>query len=585
MNIIGISSHYHDSACCLIIDGKLVSAVEEERLSRLKHDNRVPINAFNYCLKENNLTITDIDCIAFYENPYKKLNRQLWSAFSDISSKKRLNETILKLDPTKVMRDIRDVLGYGREIKFYDHHQSHAASSYFFSDFEESAFMTVDGVGEWATASFGFASADSIKISHSINYPNSVGLLYSTITSFLGFKVNDAEYKVMGLAPYGDPVYHELMLKLLECCSLKNFSLNHEFFDFSNPNRMYTEKLVELFGFEPRTPESKLEKKHFDLARSLQTLLEEILLGFVQDLYKLHPSKNLCMAGGVALNCVANGRIKREGPFENLFVQPAAGDSGAALGAAALAYSELSGKKYNQKLINVYLGPSYSNDDIAELLKGTPIKYKTDNTKDMIMTSVERLSSGKVIGWFQGRLEFGPRALGSRSILADPRGPDMRDRINALVKKRESFRPFAPSVLFEKVCEHFDLDHESPYMLETCNVCSPLDLPAITHVDNSARVQTVTKKCNGLYYTLIKEFEAKTGCPLLLNTSFNLRSEPIVCDPLDAIVCFIRSKLDVLVLGDFLIDREDFPIEWFEWYHRSSVKSCSAIQHDVYTFI
>ncbi len=583
MNIIGISAHYHDSACCLIKNGKLVSAVEEERLSRIKHDNRIPINSFLFCLEENNIGIGDIDCIAYYEQPEKKISRQLWSTMVSKDQNRLLN--FLKINVNQAENDIREVLGYQGKILFFDHHLSHAASSFHYSGFVESAILTVDGVGEWDTATFGYGDQNGIKIFKSNDFPDSIGLLYSTLTSFLGFKVNDGEYKVMGLAPYGKPTYLARLRKLIHISGECSFELNHKYFNFNNTQHMYTDHLADLLKCEPRMPESQIYQLHFDIAKSLQCLLEEILLKFANYLYKIAPSDNLSMAGGVALNCVANTRILKDGPFKNLFVQPAAGDSGAALGAAVLAYKQLTGKSFSTKLSHVYLGPSYSHAAISNILLSTPIKYKTDNKEAMLTLAIERLNAGKVLGWFQGRLEFGPRALGSRSILADPRGNNTRDRINASVKKRESFRPFAPSVLYDEAMNHFDIDHASPFMLETCQVISKLKLPAITHVDNSARIQTVSKEDNQLYYELISRFCTKTGCPILLNTSFNLRSEPIVADPIDAIICFLRSEIDTLVLGNYLIDREDIPDAWYEWYQKSTVKKGDVANHDVYTFI
>lgn len=582
MNIIGISAHYHDAACCLIKDGVLVQSIEEERLTRIKHDKRIPQQAFAYCLKNNKVSIDQVDCIAYYESPPLKLNRQLWSLLN--SDKPFSLVDYLRIDPQQVEHDIRETLGFDGPILYYNHHLSHMASSYYFSGFEQSAILTVDGVGEWATTSFGKAD-DDITFLHQFNYPHSIGLLYSTITAYLGFEVNEGEYKLMGLAPYGKPSYLKELAQLVHFDNQGRFELNLAYFDFVNTEKMYSPLLIRLLGQEARKPEANLTDFHLDVAKSMQVLFEDIMLAQVQYLHELYPHSNLCLAGGAALNCVANHKIKQQGKFQHIFIQPAAGDSGAALGAAALAYKELTGQRLQQqRLSHVFLGPSYAKDEIGTILEQSGLKAKTSTTNTMLEATAERLLAGKIIGWFQGALEFGPRALGNRSILADPRQSGMRDRINAVVKKRESFRPFAPAILWEKTAEHFDMPHESPFMLETCYVTSDLALPAITHIDQSARVQTVTKAVNSVFYTLIEKFYQKTQCPILLNTSFNLRGEPIVCSPIDALLCFIRSELDCLVLGDFLIDREDLPQEWLIWLHKTSVQT-SHLNHEIYSFL
>lgn len=555
LNIIGVSALYHDSASCLLQDGGLVAAAQEERFTKKKFDSSMPVNAFRYCIEESGLRINDIHCLAYYESPEKKLARQLWSGFQWDSREFRY-----KLDPHRPEKEIRELLGYEGPIKCMEHHLSHAASSYYYSGFEESAILTVDGVGEWATCTYGQGKQLQVDLFEEVHFPDSLGLLYSTITGYLGFRVNSGEYKVMGLAPYGKPLYVDKIYSLVQSLNQGQFQLDMKYFDYILGDKMYSGELIELFGEPPRPSESEIQQFHKDVARSLQYVLEEILLEKTRYLYEKTDMENICMAGGVALNCVANSRILSDGPFKRLFVQPAAGDAGGALGAAALAHVELKGEKpCGGKLEHVYLGPGYLIDEMEKLLKATSLKYEDYRGKRdrLLHAAAQRLADGKVIGWYQGRMEYGPRALGNRSILADPRGPEMRDRINAMVKKREAFRPFAPSVLEEKMQDHFDIDHPSPFMLETCFVISPLDLPAITHVNGSARIQSVDRKTNPLYADLIHEFEKLTGCPIVLNTSFNVRGQPIVCTPQDALECFITTQIDCLVLGDFIVDRSE----------------------------
>lgn len=584
MNVIGISAYFHDSACCVLRDGKLVAAAEQERFTRVKFDPSLPSAALRYCLSESGLCIADIDCVAYYEDPKKKLARQLWMGLPGL--RPGLDAT-RKLDAGRVEREIRELFGFEGRIELVDHHLAHAASAYFFSGFSEAALLTVDGVGEWTTTAYGRASGSELELFEEVHFPDSLGLLYSTITSFLGFGVNDGEYKVMGLAPYGRPTHVDQVRALVTSEAGGQYRLEMRYFDFLRGNRMYSDELVELFGLAPRAAESEIDPIHKDIAKSLQVVLEELLIEKASYLHERVPTENLCMAGGVALNCVANGRVLREGPFKRLFVQPAANDAGGALGAAALAHVRLTGTRPDpEPMQHAYLGPAFSSEEVANVLASTPIKPHDfrGNEAGLIQATVERLAAGKVVGWFSGRMEFGPRALGARSIIADPRGPEMRDRINALVKKREAFRPFAPVVLEAKTQEHFDLDHPSPFMLETCQVRSKLDLPAITHVDGSARVQTVNPQQNARFAALLAEFDRKTGCPLLLNTSFNMRDEPIVCDPVDALTCFARSQIDALVLEDFLIDRDDLPPSWMLLRGMASGPR-PGIGHDVYTFL
>jgi carbamoyltransferase len=589
LNILGISAHYHDAACCLLRDGELIAAAEEERFSRVKHDPRLPWRAFRFCLEQGGITLSDVDCVAYYESPAKKLSRQIWSALHPEASDAIRRRFLSRLPSLvgRVEREIRQTLGYTGRLEIFDHHQSHAASSFFYSGFEEAAVLTVDGVGEWATTTFGRAAGSAVEIFEEVHFPSSLGLLYSALTSYLGFEVNDGEYKVMGLAPYGEPRYADQVRKLVTRGEAGQYGLNLEYFDFLRRDRMYSDRLVELFGAPPRPPESELLGFHQDVARSLQCVLEEILLDEVAYLHSRVPSRNLCMAGGVALNCVANSRILRDGPFDHLFVQPAASDAGGCLGAAALAHVRLTGERPAQgRLTHMYWGPAAAVDDVAGLLSGTPLHtldYR-GRPEALLEATVDRLAAGKVVGWFQGRMELGPRALGARSILADPRDEGMRDRINALVKMREGFRPFAPAVLASQAGEHFAIDHPSPFMLETCQVTSPFDLPAITHVDGSARLQTVDPESGSRFSALLARFADRTGCPILLNTSFNMRGDPIVCAPEDALLCFVRSRIDALVLEDFIIDRESIPEEWSEFVAMSRPPG-SGVGFRVYTFL
>lgn len=590
LNILGISAHYHDAACCLLRDGELIAAAEEERFSRVKHDPALPWRAFRFCLEQGGITLADVDCVAYYENPEKKLSRQIWMALHP-ESPPLLRQRVLSRLPDRVdriERQIRQVLGYTGRLETFDHHHSHAASSFFFSGFEEAAVLTVDGVGEWATTTFGRAAGSVIDLFEEVYFPSSLGLLYSTLTSYLGFEVNDGEYKVMGLAPYGEPRYVDQVRTLVTREDGGQYRLNLEYFDFLRRDRMYSDRLVELFGAPPRSPESEILPFHQDIARSVQQVLEEILLDIVTYLHSRVPSRNLCMAGGVALNCVANSRILRDGPFAELFVQPAASDAGGCLGAAALAHIRLTGKRPARgRLTHMYWGPATPANDIAGLLAGTSLHVldHRGRLEVLLEETVDRLAAGKVVGWFQGRMEFGPRALGARSILADPRDEGMRDRINALVKMRESFRPFAPAVLASQAKEHFAIDHSSPFMLETCPVSSPFGLPAITHVDCSARLQTVDPESSPRFAALLERFADRTGCPVLLNTSFNMRGEPIVCTPEDALLCFARSGIDSLVLEDFIIDRESVPPAWSEIVARQSRPAAPGVGYKVYTLL
>jgi carbamoyltransferase len=594
LNVVGISALFHESACCLLRDGRLVAAAEEERFSRVKHDPRLPVEAFRYCLRAGGIGIRDVDAIAWYEVPVAKLSRQLWASLPagappDLSG----------LDPVQPERAVREQLGYEGPFLCFPHHRSHAASAFYYSGFPEAAVLTVDGVGEWATTTYGRGEGAALESFAEVAFPHSLGLLYSTITAYLGFEVNDGEYKVMGLAPYGRPLYADRLRELVISEPGPGFRLDLRYFDFVRGRRMYSGALPELLGAPPRERESEIEPFHRDVARSLQIVLEEILLEKTRWLHERTGSRSLCLAGGVALNCVANGRLLREGPFERLFVPPAAGDSGGCLGAAALAYLELAGEPpvrepVCEPILHAFFGPSWTRDEIAAMLAATglpALDFRGDEP-GLLEATVDRLERGRVVGWFHGRMELGPRALGARSLLADPRDPGMRDRLNRLVKKREAFRPFAPSVLAAHAAEHLDLDHPSPFMLETCRVISPLPLPAVTHVDGSARPQTVDPAVAPRYAALLEAFHRRTGCPILVNTSFNVRGEPIVASPVDALLSLGDSGIDSLVLEDFVIDRESLPESWPEliaaWRQRPRSgfrPGKSAISEDLYTFV
>ncbi len=551
MNIIGVSAFYHESTCCLIQDGRLIAAVPEERFTRVKYDRRAPVNAFRYCLEAGgNLSPGDIDCIAYYEDPVKKLARQKAMGLAEHE------------DTDKPERDLRNAFGVDCPFIAFDHHLSHAAGSFYFSGFPEAAVFTVDGVGEWATTTYGVGKGKDLKILEEVHFPHSIGLLYSAVTDFLGFQVLSDEYKVMGLAPYGKPIFVDKIQSLIQMGDKGQFKLNLKYFDFSQAKRMFTDDLAVLLGTGQRVKESEVGQIHMDIAKSLQVVLENTLLEKVRYLHTIAGSENLCLSGGVSLNCVANRRIHREGPFKNIFVQPASGDSGSALGAAALAHIKLTGKRHSEERIpHVFLGPGYESETIADLITQSGIKAHDFRGKEaeLLEAIVDRLNEQKVIGWFHGRMEFGPRALGARSIIADPRDVTMRDRLNALVKKREGFRPFAPVILEAHMNEHMDIGETSRFMTETCLVKSKLDLPAITHVDGSARVQTVDPQTSPRFSRLLEAFNRRTGCPILVNTSFNVRGEPIVCTPEDAIRCMANSQIDSLVLEDFIIDKAQIP--------------------------
>ncbi len=548
MNIVGISAFFHESAACLLSGGELVAAAAEERFTRVKHDARLPVHAYRACLDAGGLGPGDVDAVAFYERPDVKADRQRATGAVAPSGQPDA------LDPGRPERMIRELLGHEGPILTFPHHLSHAASAFWCSGFDDAAVLTVDGVGEWATATYSHAAADRIEPFEEVRFPHSLGLFYGTITAYLGFRVNDGEYKVMGLAPYGEPRLAGALRSVVRSGPGGQFTLDMDCFDFAD--RMWSDRLAAKLGVPPRQPGEPLGQAHADVAASAQLVLEELLLQKVVHLANRVDSPNLCMAGGVALNCVANGRIAREGPFARMFVQPAAGDDGGSVGAAVLAHLQITGERpATGPLRGVGLGPAFDDELVAAVLRGAGLAAEPYSPDDV----AARLDTGQVVGWFSGGMEFGPRALGHRSILADPRDTGMRDRLNARVKRREQFRPFAPSVLAGHAGDHLALDHPSPFMLETCEVTSPLALPAVTHVDGSCRPQTVDPAVHPRYAALLEAFHRRTGCPLLLNTSLNVAGEPIACTPVDALLTMVAAGLDALVLEHVVLDAAALP--------------------------
>ncbi|MEC7136575.1 MAG: carbamoyltransferase [Pseudomonadota bacterium] len=592
-NILGISAFYHDSAASLIVDGEIKAAAQEERFSRKKHDASYPFNAINYVLKEQGITLNEVDHIVFFEKPFLKFERLLetYMAFAPkgfksfslsmpiwlrekLFQKKFLFENLKRHD---------DKFNDMNKIKFSEHHFSHAASAFYPSPFKKAIVLTLDGVGEWATTTLAIGKGNNLRILKEIYFPHSLGLLYSAFTYYTGFKVNSGEYKVMGLAPYGKPKYKELIIKkLMDLKEDGSFKLNMKYFNYATGLTMTNKNFSNLFGQPVRDPKKDLLKEfHMDIASSIQAVTEEVILRLTKNIANEYSISNLCLAGGVALNCVANGKILKEKNFENIWIQPAAGDAGGSLG-AALAYwhSELKNPRNDvrDKMSGAYLGPKYENDLIENKLKSLEANFKKKTDSEISILVANELSNNKTVGWFQGRMEFGPRALGGRSILADPRSDKMQKELNLKIKFRESFRPFAPSVLREDVNEWFDLDCDSPYMLLVSEVKKDKQIsmtekdkmlfgidklnvkksyvPAITHVDYSARIQTVHKDTNPKYYNLIKEFKKITNCPVLVNTSFNVRGEPIVCSIEDAYNCFMGTNLDILVIENFILYKD-----------------------------
>jgi carbamoyltransferase len=572
MNILGISCFYHDSAAALLRDGELVAAAHEERFSRKRHDASIPVLATRYCLAEAGIEIGDLDYLVFYDKPFIKFERMLVTYLStfprSLPSFSKAMPLWLK-EKLYVPKALEKALGYEGEILFAEHHQSHAASAFLPSPFEEAAILTLDGVGEWATATQGVGRGNKFELLRDIRFPHSLGLLYSAFTYYLGFKVNSAEYKVMGAAPYGDPKYVDAILEhLMDLREDGSFKLDMKYFAYDYGLTMTNRRFEKLFGHPRRKPESEMEQFHWDMAASVQKVTEEVVLRMVRDLHERTGLENLCMAGGVALNCVANGRVIREGPFRNLWVQPAAGDAGGALGAALFAEHCVLERPRRFRMDHAFWGPSFSDEEIRRFLDARGAPYRTLSRDEMIAETARCLDEDQaVVGWFQGRLEWGPRSLGSRSILADARNEENWKRVNLKIKFRESFRPFAPACLAEKASEWFDIDRESPYMLLVCQVAEGRSVPAVTHVDGSARLQTVTRTAHPEFHDLITAFDERTGCPVVINTSFNVRGEPIVCTPEDAYLCFMRTQMDVLVLGNQILRKEDQPelVEDFDW--------------------
>ncbi len=607
MNILGLSAFYHDSAAALIQDGVIVAAAQEERFSRKKFDPNMPLRSIQFCLEKSKLQIQDIEALVFYDKPLIKFERLLETYFSFsprglksfiksmpiwLKQKLFLKNLIRKQLSEKFKLDIDDL----PQLCFAEHHESHAASAYYPSPYDNAAVLCLDGVGEWATTSAWLGQGNKLAPLWEIDFPHSLGLLYSAFTYYAGFSVNSGEYKLMGLAPYGEPKYVSTILdNLIDLKDDGSFRLNMKYFDFATGLKMTNNKFGRLFGMRKRDPESDFSQVYMDVAASIQRVTEEIVLRLAHTLYDQTKSANLCMAGGVALNCVANGKLLREGPFRNIWIQPAAGDSGGAIGAALQYWHFYKEKERKANPVDgmngSYLGPDYSDDEIELYLDSIKAPYEKFSTKTKLDEQAfyryvaNLLSQQKVVGWFQGRMEFGPRALGNRSILGDPRGQDTQTLVNLKIKFRESFRPFAPSVLESRARDYFDLPKPSPYMLlvaeihdsqkvelkESENKHTGIDklkvvrstIPAVTHVDCSARVQTVNEKSNEKYYKLIKAFEQQTACPVILNTSFNVRGEPIVCSPLDAYQCFMRTRIDYLVLGNYVLDKREQP-DWQE---------------------
>jgi carbamoyltransferase len=591
--IMGISAFYHDSAACLVVDGDIVAAAQEERFTRRKGDANFPQRAVEYCLEEAGLRMQHVTHVGFYDKPLLKFERILETYLGIAPRGLRqflLAGPVWVKDKLFTDRALRTALAYDGQILYAEHHESHAASAFYPSPFDEAAILTVDGVGEWATATIGRGHGAEIELLHELRWPDSVGLLYSAFTYHAGFKVNSGEYKLMGLAPYGVPRFVDRILEhVVQLRDDGSFRLNQNFFDYLGGLVMTSPAFSELFDGPPRRAEAPITQRELDLARSVQVVCEDIILRMARTAHRLTGAENLCMAGGVALNCVANGRLLREGPFRRIWVQPAAGDAGGALGVAQLIWHRHCEQPRTtvgcDSMKGSYLGPSYSPDEIAQTLDSYGAKYQRCDREELLDRTAAVLADGAAVGWFAGRMEFGPRALGARSILADPRDPAMQSRLNLKIKFRESFRPFAPSVLDSHVSEYFEMDAASPYMLLVAGVRAerrrPLtaeetqrwgiellntvrsDIPAVTHVDYSARVQTVHRETNPEYYDLIREFGERTGCHVLVNTSFNVRGEPLVCSPADAYRCFMRTDLDYLVLWPYILDKKEQP-EWLD---------------------
>ena len=608
MKILGISAYYHDAAACLLESGDITAAAQEERFTRKKHDAQFPRHAIDYCLAEAGVSITGLDAVVFYDKPLVKFERLIETYIADAPRGFRSFLTAMPIWlkeklylKSLLKKELADLAGSSKkalpQLLFAEHHQSHAASAFFPSPFDEAAVLCMDGVGEWATTSVWLGKGNQLTPLWQIDFPHSLGLLYSAFTYFTGFKVNSGEYKLMGLAPYGTPRHVDVIRDhLIDIKADGTFRLQMDYFDYATGLRMTNEKFSALFGREPRAPESALTQDDMDIAASVQAVTEEIVLKIAQTIHRETAVDHLCLAGGVSLNCVANGRLLREGPFKRLWVQPAAGDAGGALGCALAVWHQYADKPRQSsgamdRMRGAYLGPSFSSDEINAALDQLGAEYHVHRDEDLFSLLAELLDQGKVLGWFQGRMEFGPRALGARSIIGDPRKTDMQSVMNLKIKYRESFRPFAPAVLNERVADYFDQTTESPYMLLVANVqndrrkiVEPSDgtlfgieqlkqirseIPAVTHVDYSARLQTVHRETNPRFHALLEAFDAKTGCPVVVNTSFNVRGEPIVCSPTDAYRCFMRTEMDCLVVENYLLLKKEQP-QWTEqgdWRH------------------
>ena len=587
--ILGISAFYHDSAAALLINGKIIAAAQEERFSRKKHDQRFPNSAIKSCLIEAGITIQDVNYVVFYDKPFLTFERLL---LSYLTVAPRGLRSWLKAMPLwlgkklYIPKVIKKETGYVGNVLFTEHHEAHAASAFYPSPFKEAAILTIDGVGEWATASYGFGKGKDLTLLKELHFPDSLGLLYSAFTYFTGFRVNSGEYKLMGLAPYGVPRYKDLILsELIDLKEDGSIRMNLSYFDFLGGLRMTNRRFSKLFGGPPRKPETEITQKEMDIAASIQAVTEETVLRMVNHVYKETKQKNLCLAGGVALNCVANGRSLREGPFEDIWIQPAAGDAGGSLGAALRVWHRYLGNErkdpngYDSQQ-GSYLGPSYSKKTVKTYLENKGYVFHELDSEKRARIIAEQITEGKIVGYMAGRMEFGPRALGARSIIGDPRRQDTQTVMNLKIKYRESFRPFAPTVLEEKASEYFETDGPSPYMLLVANVrkerCLPQpsgdgmpmlerlkvkrsDIPAVTHLDYSARLQTVNKKDKPDYHEIISEFEKLTGCAVIVNTSFNVRGEPIICTPEDAYRCFLRTEMDVLVIENYILFKKEQP--------------------------
>ncbi len=560
MNILGVSCFYHDAAAAIVQDGRLTAAAQEERFTRKKHDQNFPRHAIDFCLQYAGLRPQDLDYVAFYDKPLTKFDRILETY---IATWPKGLFSFLKAMPVWIKekiwipQTIRSEIDYEGEVLFTEHHISHAASAFLVSPFEEAAIITTDGVGEWDTTTYGVGRGTDIQLSRCLEFPHSLGLLYSAFTYYLGFRVNSAEYKVMGLAPYGEPHFYELITRELVLIEDDgSFRLNMKYFTYEYGLEMVGRKFVQLFGEPVRQPESKLTQFHKDVAASLQKVTDTIMVNVARHVERETRMKHLCLSGGVALNCVSNSKILENSSFADVFVQPAAGDAGGSLGAAYYVYNTILGRPRTYVMDDAFLGPEFSDDQIEALLKSKHVSYCQRSRQELLQETARLIADQKVVGWFQGRMEFGPRALGNRSILADARNPKNQSIVNLKIKFRESFRPFAPTVLEERTEDYFEFDRPSPFMLFVANVRPDRrTIPAVTHVDGSARLQTIARSQNPLYYDLIAEFERQTVCPVIINTSFNVRGEPIVCTPAEAWRCFMRTEMDVLVMGSYIIEK------------------------------